>query len=140
MAVRETSALIRFPVERARCAPKKVGGGAQQQTSGQIIRTGLHIPLEGLGDVPKIIEGMLLEAGCGTFTATTLLPMQRYFTEMLGVHVTPQKVHEQLQIVRGYSDDDLRGIAGNSVKTDWRRKPAYYRALLDEIITRGLFV
>ncbi|MDO8566802.1 MAG: hypothetical protein Q7R58_01470 [bacterium] len=88
-------------------------------------------------DLQDGIARELRDAGIKSFLFETLLPLRQHLSSM-GGHVHQGSVREQGDVVRKYTDNELKTAVQNSSKLDWSAKPAYYWALVFEAESRGL--
>ncbi|MFA6422813.1 MAG: hypothetical protein WCV92_05460 [Candidatus Buchananbacteria bacterium] len=87
-----------------------------------------ELPTKEKEAAPEDIEASFEVAGVGP-----LFLSPAAYSKIINFKVSASTLKVQREIVSKFSNDELRGWIENSVESDWTKKPAFFRAIVDEL-------
>lgn len=100
-------------------------------------RTRVNTPVQNIR--PNFISKLASELELVGIEVDNKLRIEGYLGSLVG-RISNNSIAELRRGLRSYSLEELEKFAQNSSQGDWSRKPAFYRALVDEIDSRKLLL
>lgn len=88
---------------------------------------------------PKFLVELISELGVPGLEIYPTLQIRAYLNSMVG-RISNHAIGALRQGLRNFSLEDLEEMSKNSSRSDWSSKPAFFRALVDEIDSRKLLL
>jgi succinate dehydrogenase flavin-adding protein (antitoxin of CptAB toxin-antitoxin module) len=79
-----------------------------------------------------------IEKDSRRFLPDNLTNLTSAIMQIKDLPVSQNALQSLLEIVKSYSDEDLFNWLNNSSESDWKSKPAFFRAIAYEFLSRGL--